>query len=172
MEQRTIEDILRVDHSGEFGAIHIYRGQIFVSRFMNNRIVANLEEMLSHEIEHFKIFDSILKKREIRHCYALQFWAFGGLVLGITTALMGKRAVWVCTSAIESTVFTHLVEQIEYLKGKDTEVLEAVLAIKTDEEAHRDHANSQVAKIPFYLYPIKWVITGATEFAIWLSSKL
>jgi ubiquinone biosynthesis monooxygenase Coq7 len=168
---KEVERIIRVDHAGEFGAINIYRAQLFVARIVYRDIVLKLEEMLSHEKEHFKKFDSILLKRHIRHCYALHLWAFGGAILGFLTAIIGRNAIWVCTDSIESTVLHHLNWQLEFLAKHDSEVHQAVLSIKADEKSHQEFGQNNGTKSPVYL-PIFWAVRKSTEFAIWLSTKL
>jgi ubiquinone biosynthesis monooxygenase Coq7 len=63
-----IERIIRVDHAGEFGAISIYRAQLFVAKIFYSDIVHKLEEMLVHEKKHFSTFTNLLISRNIRHC--------------------------------------------------------------------------------------------------------
>jgi len=58
--------------------------------------------MLKHEKEHYATFDRLLKKRSVRSCYALWLWGFGGALLGFTTALLGRNAIWICTNSIET----------------------------------------------------------------------
>lgn len=166
-----VERILRVDHAGEFGAINIYRSQLFVARYLYKDIVSKLEEMLGHEKQHFQRFDQILKKRGIRHCYALHFWALGGATLGFLTALAGRNAIWVCTYSIESTVLHHLDWQLDLLEQHDTEVHAAVLSIKADEQEHQEFGQNHGSKSAMYR-PVFWVVRNSTEFAIWLSTKL
>ena len=94
---KEIERLIRVDHAGEYGAINIYTAQLIVSRILYKDIVSKLEEMIIHERKHFETFDNLLKKRSLRHCYALNLWAFGGFSLGMVTAILGRNAIWICT---------------------------------------------------------------------------
>ncbi len=168
---KEVERIIRVDHAGEYGAINIYRAQHIVAKHFYKDIAEKLEEMLSHEKEHFKIFNDILLKRNIRHCYALYFWALGGFLLGLSTALAGRNAIWVCTDSIESTVLHHLDWQLDFLSKYDSEVHDAVLRIKADEEAHQTFGQDNGSSSLIYR-PIFWVVRKSTELAIWLSTKL
>ncbi|WP_323816060.1 demethoxyubiquinone hydroxylase family protein [Cellvibrio sp. NN19] len=168
---KEVERILRVDHAGEFGAINIYRAQLFVARIFYKDIASQLEEMLSHEKVHFNTFNKILVSRSIRHCYAIHLWAFGGFILGLFTALIGRNAIWVCTNSIESTVLHHLEWQLDFLSKNDLEVHNAVLSIKTDEEAHQEFGQTNDKNSLVYK-PIFYLVRQATEFAIWLSTKL
>jgi len=166
-----VERILRVDHAGELGAINIYRKQLLISRYLYKDIVPTLEEMLGHEMEHFNIFDSLLKKRGIRHCYALKLWAVGGATLGLITALLGRNAIWVCTNSIETTVLHHLDWQLEFLSKNDREAYDAVHSIKAEEEQHRELGEDNGVDSVIYK-PIFYLVRKSTEFAIWLSTKL
>lgn len=171
MLMKEVERIIRVDHAGEYGAINIYNSQLYISRFFYKDIVSKLEEMLEHEKEHFATFSNILHKRNIRHCYALHFWAIGGATLGFITAMLGRNAIWVCTDSIESTVLHHLNWQLEFLSKHDTEAHDAVLSIKSDEESHQRFGQAHGVNSLVYR-SIFWVVRKSTEFAIWLSTKL
>ncbi len=166
-----VDRILRVNHAGELGAINIYRRQLFVARYFYKDIVPILEDMLSHEMGHFNTFDSLLKKRNIRHCYALRLWAFGGSTLGLATALIGRNAIWVCTNSIETTVLHHLEWQLEFLSKNDVEAYDAVQSIKAEEEEYKKLGESNGINSIVYT-PIFYIVRKSTEFAIWLSTKL
>lgn len=168
---KETERILRVDHAGEMGAIHIYKAQLFVSKWFYKDLIDPLKHMLDHERAHFKTFDSLMKKRGIRACYGLYLWALGGLILGLFTALMGRNAIWVCTDSIESTVLHHLEWQLDVLKAHDTEAYQAVRSIQADEEDHQQWGAQQGQKT-WFSQSIFWVVRKSTEFAIWLSTKL
>jgi ubiquinone biosynthesis monooxygenase Coq7 len=168
----SAERILRVDHAGECGAIRIYRSQIAIARVLHPQCVPALSEMLTHELRHFQTFDVLLKARGIRRCYALPFWMFGGWMLGSITSLLGERAIWVCTAAIENTVNGHLDHQVAVLASQDPEALAAVESIRRDEEAHEDHAVRHGGEGAGLYRVLRWFVKGATSFAIWLSTKL
>lgn len=168
---QEVARIVRVDHAGEHGAIQIYTAQLKIAKLLYKDIAPLLEEMLNHEKEHHETFGALLKRRNIRTCYALPIWAIGGFVLGRLTGLLGRNAIWVCTASIESTVLHHLEWQLEYLKSNDIEAYEAVEGIKSDEEEHLAHGNSK-GKQSFIYEPIFVVVRYSTKFAIWLSTKL
>lgn len=164
--------ILRVDHAGERGAISIYRAQLLIARILHPGCVAALTEMLGHEQRHYQTFDSLLKSRHIRHCHALAFWAVGGACLGAITALLGERAIWVCTAAIENTVNEHLVHQTAFLADTDPEALAAVRSIQRDEQAHEQHAVDHGGSGGGLYSLLRGLVMAATSFAIWLSTRL
>ena len=169
---QTVDQILRVDHAGECGAIRIYRSQIAIARLFHPSCVPSLERMLEHELTHFKTFDGLLKARKVRPCYALPFWMVGGWMLGTLTALFGERAIWVCTAAIENTVNEHLEHQVAVLKQNDPEALAAVESIRRDEKEHEEHAVAHGGESKGLYLGLRWIVKGSTSFAIWLSTKL
>ena len=92
--------------------------------------------------------------------------------MGTFTALLGEKAIWVCTAAIENTVNAHLEHQTSFLARSDSEVLAAVESIRRDEAEHEQHA-VRSGGIGRGLYRVLRVfIQGVTSFAIWLSTKL
>ena len=163
--------ILRVDHAGEKGAIQIYTSQAFIARLFYPDLLAQLQEMLSHEKEHYNIFDEILKRRKIRSCYSLFLWGLGGSILGTITGLLGRKAIGVTTDSVETTVLDHLEWQLEFLRNTDHEVYEAVQSIYSSELDHRDWGKETGATSTIYA-PIRWIVSITTSFAIWLSTKL
>ena len=55
----TLEEIIRVDHAGERGAIKIYEGQLLALKtFKQDEFLKKkIEEMKEHEKEHYEFFD-------------------------------------------------------------------------------------------------------------------
>ncbi len=128
-EQLTIARILKVNHAGEYGAIRIYRAQIFVARRLYPDVVAFLEETLRHEIRHCALFRDAMPVRHARPCRVMAFWGNGGFVLGFLTALMGRQGIWICTAAVEGAVHKHLEDQLLFLRDKDPELRSIIAAI-------------------------------------------
>jgi ubiquinone biosynthesis monooxygenase Coq7 len=96
----------------------------------------------------------------------------GGWILGTVTSLLGERAIWVCTAAIESTVNQHLDHQVAVLANSDPEALAAVESIRRDEEQHENYAVENGGEAPGLYRALRWIVKGATSLAIWLSTKL
>jgi len=55
--------ILKVDHAGEFGAISIYTGQIWIAHLRARGLLPELIEFRSHERGHRAIFAAELERR-------------------------------------------------------------------------------------------------------------
>jgi len=166
-----IERILKLDHAGEYGAINIYSAQLLIARLFYKDITPNLEEMISHEKEHHEAFNDLLLARSTRPFSTIKLWAAGGFALGLVTAILGRKAIWVCTDAVETTVLHHLEWQLEFLKAHDPEAHAAVLSIVTDEEAHQEFGQVH-GKDSLIYKPIFFIVKKSTQFAIWISAKL
>jgi len=166
----TIARIVRVNHAGEFGAIRIYSAQIAVARRLHPDCVPMLSEMLGHEIEHCALFRGAMPSRNSSPCRVMQFWSWGGWLLGFLTALFGRRGIWACTAAVEAAVHRHLDDQLHFLVDKDAELHALILSIREEELAHLHHAEAQLADRDVLVDSLRAAISLATNVLIWLST--
>jgi ubiquinone biosynthesis monooxygenase Coq7 len=166
----TIARILKVNHAGEYGAVRIYRAQLWLARRLYPDIVNFLEETLGHEIQHCARFRDAMRPRNTGPCRAMILWGNGGYVLGFVTALLGRQGVWICTAAVEATVHRHLEEQLHYLAGKDLELYGLISAIQVQELRHLDHADERISADAAWSRALNATIAGTTEALIWLST--
>ena len=74
--KKILEEIIRVDHAGERGAIKIYEGQLLALKTFkqNASLKRKIEEMKEHEREHYEYFDNEIKKRKIAPTKLLPLW--------------------------------------------------------------------------------------------------
>ena len=88
-----MEEIIRVDHAGERGAIKIYEGQLLALKTIkqDNDLKDKIEEMKEHEKEHLEYFEKEIQKRKIKPTYLLPLWDVMGVALGFGTAVLGKK---------------------------------------------------------------------------------
>jgi len=100
--------VLKVNHAGEFGAICIYSGQLFIARLTAPSLIPELIEFRSHEKKHMAIFWAELQRRGVRRCRSYYFCGFGGYLLGLFTGLFGINAIAATTVAVERVVLAHL----------------------------------------------------------------
>ncbi|MBX2853462.1 MAG: demethoxyubiquinone hydroxylase family protein [Rhodobacteraceae bacterium] len=166
----AIARICKVNHAGEYGAIRIYGAQIFVSRLLWPRLTTELGELRAHEIQHCRIFKEAMPSRGARPCRIMPLWSVGGWVLGFVTALLGPRAIWACTEAVEATVHRHLNDQIAFLANRDERLRQEILAIRDEEEGHLTLARERMGARDWLarrLYPI---IEISVDGVIWLST--
>jgi len=169
-DRLTIARILKVNHAGEYGAIRIYRAQLWLARRFYPDIVAFLEETLGHEIEHCAMFRNAMLQRNARPCRVMALWSNGGFVLGFLTALMGRKGVWICTAAVEATVHKHLEEQLSFLLHADSELHEIVSAIQEQELMHLTHAEERIGTTSPGSRSLSAFIAKTTDAVIWLST--
>jgi 3-demethoxyubiquinol 3-hydroxylase len=162
----TSRKILKVNHAGEFGAINIYRSQIFVSKLLNRDYVPLLESFMQDERRHLSIFWEEIVKRNGVKCKSFWLCGAGGWVMGLISVLLGKKGIMACTWAVESVVATHLHHQLAYLSTKnDQEAYKVVKSIIEDEENHRDIGLAEGGTN--YLYaPFRFMISLFTESVI------
>lgn len=167
-------EMLRVDHAGELGAVHIYRGQRAVLNRAKgrDRIAWQLQEMEAQEAVHLAAFDRLLNERRVRPTLMAPVWRAAGFVLGAGTALLGEKAAHACTEAVESVIEQHYAGQIAEL-AQDEPALAAELGrFRDDELAHRDLAVEEGAR-QAPAYPLlAAVIRAGCRAAIRVSEKL
>jgi ubiquinone biosynthesis monooxygenase Coq7 len=166
----TVARILKVNHAGEYGAIRIYRAQIAVCRRFFPDIVAPLSLMLEHEIEHCARFCAAMPFRHSRPCRIMSLWSLGGSVLGALTATMGRRSIWICTSAVEETVHRHLDDQLHFLAGRDEDLHAIIMSIRDQELEHLATANARIDRPILIAGPMRGAISFITNALIWLST--
>ena len=113
--KKILEEIIRVDHAGERGAIKIYEGQLLAlktikqDKFLKDKI----EEMKEHEQEHLNYFEKEIQKRKIKPTYLLPLWDIMGVALGFGTAMLGKKATMLCTASVEEVIEDHYQNQLK-----------------------------------------------------------
>jgi len=169
-----LAEILRVDHAGELGAVHIYRGQraVLGAAKGHERIAGQLEEMEGHEAVHLARFDQLLNEHQVRPTVMTPLWRAAAFTLGASTALLGEKAAHACTEAVENVIEQHYAGQIAELEGRDPELAAELSKFRDEELAHRDQALEEGARdAPGY--PIlSAVIRAGCKAAIKISEKL
>ena len=113
-DRHILEEIIRVDHAGEFGATRIYEGQISIFG-KDTEIGKTIQHMADQEQEHIKKFEELIVSERVRPTILLPLWNIAGYALGASTALMGERAAMACTVAVEKVIGEHYKEQIDLL---------------------------------------------------------
>jgi 3-demethoxyubiquinol 3-hydroxylase len=164
--------LIKVNHAGEHGAVNIYRAQSLVCRLTAPELVAQLREFQRHEEGHEERFRAYLGRAGVRRCRSYHFCGLGGYVLGFLTALFGRSAVAATTVAVERVVLRHLEIQLRELEGLDPDAHAAVASIIDEEREHHDSANLESLQGRVWPRLLMPLVSGATEFVIWLGLKL
>jgi len=140
--RRRRAEILRVDHAGEYAAVHIYRAQraVFEGRAGRETVAADMAEMQAQEAVHLARFEALLNAERVRPTVMTPIWRLAALALGTGTALMGEKAAHACTEAVESVIEEHYADQIAELNDRDPALAAELSAFRDEELAHHDHA--------------------------------
>ncbi|MEY2758171.1 MAG: hypothetical protein RIR33_1949 [Pseudomonadota bacterium] len=169
------EEMLRVDHAGEYGAVAIYRGQlaVFERQHGKERIVSQLKEMAAQEQDHLDAFDRMLSAGSVRPTVLSPVWNAAGFALGVGTALLGEKAAHACTEAVETVIEEHYGDQVTELREAGEDALADTMAKFQEEEvAHKELAASEgAAEAPAYPL-LSAVIRTGCRVAIRISEKV
>ena len=174
--REAIEEMIRVDHAGEYGAVRIYEGQLAVFRNLpgKHNIADSLEHMAKDEEIHLDRFNQIVNARGVRPTALAPVWHVAGFALGAATALMGEKAAHACTAAIEEVIDDHYAEQVRKLDdlgADETELRDTIEQFRLEEVAHKEEAIALGAK-EAPAYPLlSGAIKAACRLAIKISEK-
>ena len=170
---KRIEEIIRVNHAGEFGAKKIYQGQIKYCKNPDAQKV--LKIMLDQEQKHLEYFSNKIQKCFSRPTIFMPLWSIGGYLMGAISAKISLKAAMIVTENVETVIEDHYATQINYLETHDAKnpILDNIKKFQADEIEHKDIAithiqdNSNILD-NFLGNCIKTICRGA----IFLSKKL
>ena len=172
--QKTLEEIIRVDHAGERGAIKIYEGQLLALKTIKQDQILKdkIEEMKEHELEHLNYFEKQIQKRKIKPTYLLPLWDVMGVALGFGTAMIGKKAAMLCTASVEEVIEDHYQNQLKKLGNDEMELKAKIEKFKNDEINHKNIAyETGATNKGLYSIMDKLIKTGS-RIAITISEKI
>ena len=172
--QKTLEEIIRVDHAGERGAIKIYEGQLLALKTIkqDESLKDKIEKMKEQEKEHLEYFEKEIQKRKIKPTYLLPLWDVMGVALGFGTVMLGKKAAMLCTASVEEVIEDHYQNQLKKLGNDEMDLKAKIEKFKSDEINHKNIAyESGATNKGFYSVMDKVIRTGA-RIAITISEKI
>lgn len=172
--KRRRDEILRVDHAGEYAAVHIYRAQraVFEGRAGKAQIAADMEEMRGQEQVHLDRFQALLKAENVRPTVMTPVWRLAALALGAGTALIGEKAAHACTEAVESVIEEHYADQIAEVQDRDPALAAELTRFRDEELAHHDHAVEHGSREAPAYELLSAVIKAGCRVAIKVSEKV
>lgn len=172
--ERRLEEMIRVDHAGEFAAVQIYRGQRAVFDRIEGKAHAAriIAEMEAGETEHLRTFDRLIAERGVRPTLMAPVWRVAAFGLGAVTALMGESAAHACTEAVEEVIEEHYARQSEALAGVDAPLQRVVDKFRADEIAHKETAIEQGARDAPGYSVLSALIRFGCRAAIRISEKI
>ena len=169
--KKAIDEILRVNHAGEYGAQIIYNSQIKFSK--NSSLKKELKRISSEEKVHLEYFEKQILSNRTRPTIMQPLWKLGGTTLGFVSSILGEKYVHACTEAIESTIVDHYKKQVEFLKKKQIrgDLKKKIIKFCEEENEHRlnstkkndDHSGTFLFKL---------ITKNVTKLAIEISKKM
>ena len=172
--KKSLEEIIRVDHAGERGAIKIYEGQLLALKtFKNNeKLRKRIEEMKIHEEEHYNFFDQEIQKRNISPTKLLPLWDLMGVTLGFGTAMLGEKAAMLCTASVEEVIDDHYKNQTYKLEEDEKKLKEKIEKFRNDEIEHKNIAYNRGATKKGLYGVLDKIIKTSSRIAITISEKV
>ena len=172
--KKSLEEIIRVDHAGERGAIKIYEGQLLALKtFKNNeKLRKRIEEMQMHEEEHYNFFDQEIQKRNISPTKLLPLWDLMGVTLGFGTAMLGEKAAMLCTASVEEVIDDHYKNQTYKLEEDEKKLKEKIEKFRGDEIEHKNIAYNEGATKKGLYGVLDKIIKTSSRIAITISEKI
>ncbi len=173
-DKKTLEEIIRVDHAGERGAIKIYEGQLLALKTFkqDEDLKIEIEKMKEHEKEHFEYFNNEIKKRNIKPTKLLPVWDILGVTLGFGTAMLGKKAAMLCTASVEEVIDGHYKSQTYKLKEDEKTLKDKIIKFREDELHHKDIAYDKGATKEGLYGLMDKIIKTSSKIAIVISEKI
>jgi len=172
--KKFLEELIRVDHAGERGAIKIYEGQLLALKtFKQDENLKNkIEEMKEHEKEHYDFFENEIQKRNIAPTKLLPLWDLLGVALGFGTAMLGKKATMLCTASVEEVIGDHYKNQTYELHEDEEELKKNIIKFRNDELNHKDIAYEGGATKDGLYGLLDKVIKTSSHIAISISKRI
>jgi 3-demethoxyubiquinol 3-hydroxylase len=172
--QNTLEEIIRVDHAGERGAIKIYEGQLLALKTIkqDENLKNIIERMKEHEKEHLEYFEKQIQKRNIRPTRMLPLWDIMGVALGFGTAMLGKKATMLCTASVEEVIEKHYENQLKKIGNDEKDLKNKIEKFKSDEVNHKNIAYETGATNKGFYSLMDKIIQTSSRIAITISEKI
>ena len=170
-DKSILDQIIRVDHAGEYGATRIYDGQIAVFG-KDSKIGKTIQHMADQEQEHIDKFNELLVEKRVRPTALLPLWNIAGFALGAGTALMGEKSAMACTVAVEKVIGEHYREQQDLLEDDEKELKKTIAKFEKDELEHHDIGIEHDAESAIGYRIMSKVIEIGCKTAIAVSKKI
>ncbi len=170
--EKKIEQIIRVNHAGEFGAKRIYEGQLAV--LGKGPAGETIRHMKEQELRHLEYFEKELSSRRIRPTAMHPIWNVAGFALGAATAMMGEKAAYACTVAVEEVIVEHYTSQLESLEkdAAEEDLKQAITQFRAEEDEHKETGlHNHAEQTPGY-EALSAFIKAGSRAAIWLSKRV
>ena len=170
---KSIRQIIRVNHAGEFGAQKIYNSQI---KYLKNiRLKKKIQKISDEEKVHFDYFNEQILKHRVRPTLMSPLWSFLGKAIGAISSRLGEDYVNACTESVEEIIVDHYKKQITFLNNKNVknDLTKKIEQFCKEEDAHRvDASNSRKGRDKLGLEMFKRLTKLGTKAAIEISKRI
>jgi len=172
-KDKIIEKIIRVDQAGEVGAQRIYEGQKLVFKILkNDKDLKEVSRMAKEEEEHLDYFNTLANERNVQSTKLAPLFEFGAFAMGVGTAILGRKAAYVCTEAVEEIIEDHYEGQIEQLDGIDDGIRKKLIKFQEDEINHKNTAINMGSKSAPGYNILRKAVSSTTKAAIFLAERI
>ena len=168
--EQLLDEIIRVDQAGEYGAVRIYAGQLAI--LGRSPAAGHIRAMAAKEREHLDAFNRMIVERRVRPTALTPLWHLAGFALGAATALLGERAAMACTVAVEEVIDEHYARQAQTLGDDESKLRTTIEEFRRDELEHRDTALAHHATEALAYPVLSAAIKAGSRLAIWLSTRV
>ncbi|MES1923027.1 ubiquinone biosynthesis monooxygenase Coq7, partial [Bonamia ostreae] len=157
----TIDEMIRVNHAGEYGAVRIYQGQLSVLKGTREEPI--VEHFLEQEKSHLDGCNESIRRYRARPSALIPLWDIAGFALGAVTAAISKDAAMACTEAVETVIAEHYNDQLRTLHTEPYsgygDLRTQIRKNRDDEIEHLEKSQEEGAKnaVPYEL------LTGAIK---------
>jgi ubiquinone biosynthesis monooxygenase Coq7 len=166
-KNQVIDEILRVNHAGEYGAVRIYKGQLSSSSNMT------INHMLEQEKLHLAYFESQIQSHKSRPTIFLPLWHVGGYLMGQISSIIGPKTAMLCTEAVEEVIDEHYMSQKQVLHDIGEKNLAATIEeFRLEELEHRNIALEHGSMDAPVYGLVKAMISKVCKVAIWISKAV
>lgn len=169
-DSKKINEMIRIDHAGEYAAKRIYEGQLDYIKDKESKVI--IKEMAKGEEKHLAYFEEQLRKRKARPTALFPLVDKLAYGVGAITAIMGKESAMVCTSAVEEVIAEHYSKQMSELDSQHSELKDKIREFREEELEHKDIAEGyELHKAPGHKV-LNGIIKGGCKVAIKLVKYL
>ena len=172
-KEKIIEKIIRVDQAGEIGAQRIYDGQKLIFKILkNNRDLKEVSRMADEEKEHLDYFNNLANERNVQSTKLAPLFEVGAFAMGVGSALLGRKAAYVCTEAVEEIIEDHYDNQIDQLDGIDDEIKKKIIKFREDEINHKNTAINMGSQTTPGYSVLRKIVNNTTKAAIFFAERI
>ena len=172
-KEKLLARIIRVNQAGELGAQKIYTAQKKVFGFLGKYDdVKEISRMAEEEQEHLDYFNAKIKTHNVRPTILGPMWEIGATAIGFSTAIMGSKAAYTCTEAVEEVIVEHYQDQIDLLEGIDPELQSKIKKFQQDEEGHKQTAIEHGSQQVFAYKILRQILRKTTQAAVFVAEKI